>query len=69
MMSNLNITDRELLEMEKYPSPAADREPYHLAYARAFRGDGILNPRLPGCRRMAAGPERSTTDGREEEKT
>lgn len=64
-MSNLNITDRDLLEMEKYSSPAADREPYHLVYARAYRGDGILNPRLPGCRRearQAAGQEGGSDD-------
>ncbi|MCM1221608.1 MAG: hypothetical protein NC548_44730 [Lachnospiraceae bacterium] len=36
-MSNLRYTDKELLEMEKYASLAADREPYHLTYARAYK--------------------------------
>lgn len=56
-MSNLNFTDRDLLEMEKYASPAADREPYHLTYARIHKDNEILNPHLPGNRHMAAGPE------------
>lgn len=56
-MSNLNFTDRDLLEMERYTSPAADREPYHLTYARRYKGNEILNPHLPGNRTMAAGQE------------
>lgn len=53
-MSNLIFTDRDLLEMERYASPAADREPYHLIYARLHKGNEILNPHLPGSRHMAA---------------
>lgn len=56
-MSNLNFTDRDLLEMERYASPEADRKPYHLIYARIHQGDEILNPHLPGNRNMAAGQE------------
>lgn len=56
-MSNLNFTDKELMEMEKYTSPEADREPYHLIYARIHQGNEILNPHLPGNRIMAAGQE------------
>ena len=64
-MSNLNYTDRELLEMERYTSPAADREPYHLTYARRYRGNEILNPHLPGNRHMAAGQEGAINDERQ----
>ena len=56
-MSNLNFTDRDLKEMEKYASPAADREPYHLTYARIYKDNERLNPHLPGNRNMAAGKE------------
>ena len=56
-MSNLNFTDRDLLEMERYASPAADRDPYHLIYARIHQGNEILNPHLPGNRNMATGQE------------
>lgn len=63
-MSNLNFTDRDLLEMERYSSPAADREPYHLTYARIYKDNEILNPHLPGNRHMAAGQEGASNDGR-----
>lgn len=61
-MSNLSFTDRELLEMEQYTSPAAEREPYHLTYARIYKGNEILNPHLPGNRHMAAGQEGETDE-------
>ncbi len=54
-MSNLRFTDKELMEMEKYTSPAANREPYHLIYARIYKGNAILNPHLSAKRHMAAG--------------
>lgn len=56
-MSNLNFTERELLEMERYGSLVVNREPYHLTYARRYKGNEILNPHLPGNRNMAAGQE------------
>lgn len=67
-MSNLNFTDRDLLEMERYASPAADREPYHLTYARIYRGNEILNPHLPGSRNMVAGQEGAINNGRKKER-
>ena len=66
-MSNLNFTDRDLLEMEKYASPAANREPYHLTYARIHKDTEILNPHLPGNRNMAAGQEGEINDERQPE--
>ena len=66
-MSNLNFTDKELMEKERYASPAADREPYHLIYARNHQGNEILNPHLPGNRNMAAGQEGVINNGRQPE--
>ena len=66
-MSNLNFTDRDLLEMEKYASPAVNRESYHLAYARIYKDNEILNPHLPGNRNMAAGQEGVINNGRQPE--
>lgn len=66
-MSNLRYTDKELLEMEKYASLAADREPYHLTYARAYKGNETLNPHLPGKRHMAAGQELQERETNENE--
>lgn len=63
-MSNLNFTDRDLQEMERFASQAADREPYHLTYARRYKGNEILNPHLPGNRNMAAGQEGGSDDKR-----
>ena len=56
-MGNLSFTDKDLLEMEKNTSPAVNREPYHLTYARIHKDNEILNPHLPGNRHMAAGQE------------
>ena len=62
-MSNLNFTDTELWEMENRPGEQAlrtcDTVPYHLAFARAFRDNEIINPHLPGVRKntAAAGQE------------
>ena len=63
-MSNLNFTDRDLLEMERYASQVTGREPYHLTYARIYKGNEILNPHLPGNRHMAAGQEGGSDDKR-----
>ncbi len=63
-MSNLSFSDHELDIMESQPNISAMRIgktiPYHLAYARANKGN-ILNPRLPGKRPEAA-QEKGDTD-------
>lgn len=57
-MSNPKFTARRLDTMEFRPNADAIRigrtQPYHLTYARAHRGNDILNPRLPGERPAAS---------------
>lgn len=53
-MSNLRFSDSDLDRMASRPNISAMRigrtQPYHLTYARAHRGDDVLNPHLPGDR-------------------
>ncbi len=64
-MSNLSFSDHELDTMQSQPNAQAMRIgrtiPYHLAYARAYRNNSIINPRLPG-QRPAENRKKGATD-------